>query len=115
MTNINPSFNTINYVLDLSSIDTLNKRGIDSFLHVKNLKLPTTSDDSIIIYENQNYDAFHMKQTMIIKIRAVTYKSDRVVIVTASKIKSTNEIVDAIIELERQKDEYKINNVKITN
>ena len=34
---------------------------------------------------------------------------------TASKIKSTNEIINAIIKLERQLDGNKINNLKITN
>ncbi len=115
MTNIKPSINTVNYVLDLSSIDTLNKQGVDSFLQIKNLNLPTTLDDSTMIFKDGDPSNFHMKQSMIIKIRTITYKSDKVVLVTASKIKSTNEIIDATIELERQVEGYKINNFKITN
>ena len=114
MTNINPSINTKNYVLDLSSIDTLNKQGVDSFLQIKNSSIPTTLDDSTMVFENGDPSSFHMKQSMIIKIRTVTYKSDKVVLVTASKIKSTNEIIDATIELMRQSDGYKINSLIIT-
>ena len=58
---------------------------------------------------------FHMKQGMILRINTLIYKSDRFVIVTASKIKSSREIVDATIELERQMGGYKISNLKITN
>lgn len=115
MTNLNPSINTKNYVLDLSSIDTLNKQGVDSFLQIKNLNIPTTLDDSTMIFKDGDPSNFHMKQSMIIKIRTINYKSDKVALVTASKIKSTNEIIDATIELERQLDGYKINNLKITN
>jgi hypothetical protein len=115
MTNLNPSINTKNYVLDLSSIDTLNKKGVDSFLQIKNLNLPTTLDDSIMIFKDGEPSNFHMKQSMIIKIRTITYKNDKVALVTASKIKSTIEIIDLTIELERQWDGYKINNIKITN
>jgi hypothetical protein len=68
-----------------------------------------------MIFKDGDLSNFHMKQSMIIKIRTITYKSDKVVLVTASKIKSTNEIIDATIELERQVDGYKINNLKITN
>ena len=115
MTNINPSINTKNYVLDLSSIDTLNKQGVDSFLQIKNLNIPTTFDDSTMIFKDGDPSNFHMKQSMIIKIRTINYKNDKVALVTASKIKSTNEIIDATIELERQQDGYKINILKITN
>ena len=115
MTNINHSINTKNYVLDLSSIDTLNKQGVDSFLQIKNLNLPTTLDDSTMIFKEGNPSNFHMKQSMIIKIRTINYKSEKVALVTASKIKSTNEIIDATIELERQLNGYKINNLRITN
>jgi hypothetical protein len=115
MTNINSSINTKNYVLDLSSIDTLNKQGVDSFLQIKNKNLPTTLDDSIMIFKDRDTSNFHIKQSMIIKIRAIIYKSDKVALVTASKIKSTNEIINATIELERQLDGYKIINFKITN
>lgn len=114
MTNINPSINSKNYVLDLSNIDTLNKQGVDSFLQIKNSNFPTKLDDSTMIFENGDPSIFHMKQSMIIKIRTITYKSDKVALVTASKIKSTNEIIDAIIELVRQSDGYKINSLKIT-
>ncbi len=114
MTNINPSINTKNYVLDLSSIDTLNKQGVDSFLQIKNSYSPTTLDDSTMIFENGDPSRFHMKQSMIIKIRTITYKSDKVALVTASKIKSTDEIIDATIELIRQSNGYKINSLKIT-
>ena len=114
MTNINPSFNTKNYVLDLSIIDTLNKQGVDSFLQIKNSNSPTTLDDSTMIFENGDPSRFHMKQSMIIKIRTITYKSDKVALVTASKIKSTDEIIDATIELVRYSDGYKINNLQIT-
>ena len=115
MTNIKPSINTVNYVLDLSSIDTLNKQGVDSFIQIKNLNLPTTLDDSTMIFKDGDPSNFHMKQSMIIKIRTIIYKSDKLVLVTASKIKSTNEIIDATIELERQLGGYKINNFKLTN
>jgi hypothetical protein len=115
MTNIHPSINTKNYVLDLSSIDTLNKQGVDSFLQIKNLNIPTTFDDSTMIFKDDDPSNFHMKQSMIIKIRTINYKNNKVALVTASKIKSTNEIIDATIELERQLDGYKINNLKITN
>jgi hypothetical protein len=115
MTNINRTINTKNYVLDLSSIDTLNNQGVDSFLQIKNLNLRTTSDDSTMIFKDGDPSNFHMKQSMIIKIRTITYKSDKVVLVTASKIKATNEIIDATIKLERQMDGYKITNLKITN
>ena len=110
-----PSINTKNYVLDLSSIDTLNKQGVDSFLQIKNLNIPTTFDDSTMIFKDGDPSNFHMKQSMIIKIRTINYKNDKVALVTASKIKSTNEIIDATIELERQQDGYKINILKITN
>jgi hypothetical protein len=115
MTNIKPSINTTNYVLDLSSIDTLNKQGIDSFLQIKNLNLPTTLDDSTMVFKDGDPSKFQMKQSMIIKIRTITYRSDKVVLVTASKIKSSNEIIDATIELERQLNSYKIIDFKITN
>ncbi|NNV54500.1 hypothetical protein [Limnovirga soli] len=114
MININPSFNTKNYVLDLSIIDTLNKQGVDSFLQIKNSNSPTTLDDSTMIFENGEPSRFHMQQSMIIKIRTITYKSDKVALVTASKIKSTDEIIDATIELVRYSDGYKINSLQIT-
>jgi hypothetical protein len=122
MKNIKPSINTKNYVLDLSGIDTLNRNGVDSFLRNKNKTLPTTSDDSLMITSKEDVIAnkgdvfgFHMKQSMILRINTLIYKSDRFVIVTASKIKSSREIVDATIELERQLRGYKISNLKITN
>ncbi|RYE52288.1 MAG: hypothetical protein EOP48_16815 [Sphingobacteriales bacterium] len=115
LTNIQPSMNTKNYVLDLSSIDSLNKDAVDSFLKIKNVHLPTTSDDSLMIFKDGNFSDFHMKQSMIIKISAINYKNAKVALVTASKIKSTNEIINATIELERQSDGYKIKHLKITN
>jgi hypothetical protein len=101
MLNTNPTINTKNYVLDLSSIDTLNKKGIDSFLSIKNTILPTTLHDSTMIFNDSNHENFNMKQSMIVKIETISFKSDRKTIVTASKLKSTNEIIDATIELER--------------
>jgi hypothetical protein len=51
---------------------------------------------------------------MIIKIRTTAYKSAKVELVTASKIKSTDEVIDATIELIHKSDGYKINSLKIT-
>ena len=115
MLNINPKINTKNYVLDLSSIDTLNKQGADSFLHIKNLTLPTTLDDSTMIFKDGNPENFQMKQSMIVKIRKISSLNDKTVLVNMSKIKSTSEIVDATIELERYSDGYKISKIQITN
>ena len=113
MLKISPTINTKNYVLDLSSIDSLNKRGVDSFLHNKNRTLPTTLDDSTMIFKDGNPEIFHMKQSMIIQIRSIVFQNDKAAIVRISKIKSTDEIVDATIELERYLDGYRINKVKI--
>jgi len=115
ITNTTPSMNTANYVLDLSSIDSLNKQGVDSFLHIKNRQFTTTLDDSTMIFIDGDPSNFRMKQSMIIKIRTITYKSEKSVVLTASKIKSSNEIIDATIDLERRLDGYKITNFKITN
>jgi hypothetical protein len=48
-----------------------------------------------MIFEGGDPSNFHMKQSMIIKIRTITYKNDKIVLVTASKIRSTNENIDA--------------------
>ena len=57
-----PNINTKNYVLDLSEISTLNKEGIEKFLKAKNSTLPTTHDDSVIIFENQDWSKSHMNK-----------------------------------------------------
>ena len=115
MTSCKPSINTENYVLDLSSIDTLNKSGVDSFLHMKELTQPTTLDDSILVVDKDDPNIFRMKQSMIIKIRAVTFNSDKLVTVTASKFRSTIEQLEATIELKRRGEGYVVGSFKVTN
>ena len=116
MLNTNIPINTKNYVLDLSSIDSLNRTGVDSFLAIKNIILPVTSEDSVIIYENEgNAVHSHVKQSMIIKIRTLSAQINRKVIVTVSKIKSWKEMIDARIEMEEKGDQYRIIKFQTTN
>lgn len=116
MININRAINSKNYVLDLSNSDSLiNKQGVDSFLYIKSLTLPVTYDDSVMIFKDDNPENFYMKQSMIIKIRTISALSEKIVLVTASKIRSTSEIVDATIRLERYSEGYIIKDVQITN
>jgi hypothetical protein len=96
-------------VLDLSGIDSLNRKGVDSFIAIKSVTLPVNSEDSMIIYENEGKAVHsHVKQSMIIVIRTIAEQSDKKIIITASKIKSWKEIVDARIEMEEEGNRYKI-------
>ena len=112
---IDSTINTPNYVLDLSGIDSLNKQGIDRFLTMKNSILPTTSDDSTIIFKDGNPENFYMKQSMLIKFKTITFQNDKNAIITVSKIKSTEQIINAIIELERTFNGYRIKELTLTH
>lgn len=109
-----PSINTKNYVLDLSSITTLNQKGIDSFLAIKNSILPTTHEDSAMTFENKEWSKFHMNRSMIIKIKTIQSIGNKRIKINLSKIKSTDETVEAEIDFERYIDTYKIINFKRT-
>jgi hypothetical protein len=85
-----PSINTKNYVLDLSSITTLNQNGVDSFLKLKNSIQPTTHEDSVMTFENKDWSRFHMNRSMIIKVRAIDSLDEKSIKVNLSKIKSTD-------------------------
>ncbi|MEO6670972.1 MAG: hypothetical protein ABIN36_15940 [Ferruginibacter sp.] len=109
-----PSINTKNYVLDLSSITTLNQKGVDSFLALKNSILPTTHEDSVMTFENKDWSRFHVNKSMIVKIRTIDSLDDKRIKVNLSKIKSTDETIEAEINFERYLDTYKIINFKRT-
>ncbi|MES2849403.1 MAG: hypothetical protein V4685_10130 [Bacteroidota bacterium] len=111
---IRPEINTANYVLDLSSISTLNKKGVDSFLHLKNKTLPTTLDDSTMIADDE-YGNYHMKQSMILKIYHIEMKNADTAIATIAKMRSSIRNVKADIILRRHLDGYQIVGMKIEN
>lgn len=95
-------------MLDLSDISTLNKKGVDSFLAIKQAVLPVTHDDSVMIIEENSLERFHMKQSMILKARKIEAINKKNVSVIMSKIKSSDEIIETKIDLERYLDGYKL-------
>jgi hypothetical protein len=107
-----PYINTKNYVLDLSSITTLNKKGVDSFLSFKNSIMPTTHEDSVMTFENSDWSRFRMNRSMIVKIKSINSVNEKSIKVYLMKIKSTDETVEAEINFERYLDTYKITNFK---
>lgn len=114
--NASPSMNTINYVLDVSYYrDTLNRKGIDSFLNLKESLMAISSDDSVIVFENGDANKFHMKQSMVIKFDSILSRERNRVVVKARKIKSWQEIVEATIELKRKGWGYEIRKFQQTN
>jgi hypothetical protein len=109
------SINTKNYVLDLSSIRTLNQNGIDSFLTNKHSLMPTSQEDSAMTFENKDWSRFHMNKSMVIKIKSIDSINENGIKINLSKYKSTDEIIEAEFELERYKNTYKIVNFKQKN
>jgi len=116
MLNTNPAINTKNYVLDMSyCIDSLNRKGIDSFLNLKESMMSISSDDSLIIFENGNPDKFHMKQSMIIRFDSILSIERNRVVVKARKIKSWQEAMEVTIELKQKGWGYEIRKFLQTN
>lgn len=107
ITKKNIEINTPNYVLDLSSISGLNRKGADNFIAEKNKLLPVTTDDSTLITEN-SFEDVHVKKSMLIKIHEIKDMSDGLTQVNISKMISTQKKVTMNLYLKRYADGYKI-------
>ena len=112
---IEKNMNTDNYVVDLSAIQNINKAGLDSFTKYKTAILPTTNEDSLIVFDDPSFERFHMKKGIIIKFDSIRVRAQRQIIVSIRKIKSSNQIMSLTLHVERDYDGYICRSVNHTN